>query len=104
MDTQRLDDIIIEGVKLSNIHREVEHYAKTRYTFFFHCELEDEDAVYALCKKAFKEGKDHIRFDGELGTCPEDNDRVVAIKDEEVAVIDKKGCNWAYIVDEGNGK
>ena len=108
MAFQKLDDIEINGVKLSNIYRQTEYYDRTsgyNYTFYFHCDLEDEDAVYDLCKKAFKEGKNHVRYNGDISTYAVDHDRVLPIKDiegEEELEYDKKGCNWIYVVKEGN--
>jgi|GEM_PF-4021883 len=104
MAFQKLDDIEINGAKLSNIYRQTEDYADTNactYTFYFHCDLEDEDAIYDLCKKAFEEGKNHAKDDGTAGVCKAGHDRVLPIKDDGVdmgVAYDKKGCNWVYIV------
>lgn len=104
MEFQELKDIEINGVKLSNIHRQIEDYGDTNactYTFYFHCDLEDEDAIYDLCKKAFEEGKNHAKDDGTAGVCKAGHDRVLPIKDDGVdmgVAYDKKGCNWVYIV------
>ena len=65
MAFQKLDDIEIDGVKITNIYRECEYYFRTsgyNYAFYFHCDLTDNDAVYDLCKKAFPEGKNLVEF------------------------------------------
>ncbi len=104
MAPQKLNDIEIDGVKITNIYREAEYYFRTsgyNYEFYFHCDLTDADAVYDLCKKAFPEGKDHVkRRPGNIGTYAVDNDRVSALTPE--AEYFEKGCNWAYYVNEGN--
>ena len=109
MAFQKLDDIEIDGVKITNIYRECEYYFRTsgyNYEFYFHCDLTDEDAVYDLCKKAFPEGKNHVRDDGSIGTYAVDNDRVVALTGKPSTAQNqeyfKKGCNWKYYVNEGN--
>lgn len=110
MAFQKLDDIEIDGVKITNIYREAEYYFRTsgyNYEFFFHCDLTDADAVYDLCKKAFPEGKGHVKWRaGDIGTYAMDNDRVSALApDSHVAErveYYKKGCNWVYSVREGN--
>ena len=63
----KLPDIEINAVKITNINQEADYYFRTsgyNYVFYFHCDLEDEDAVYELCKKAFPEGKDHVKHNG----------------------------------------
>ena len=109
MAFQRLEDIEIDGVKITNIYRECEYYFRTsgyNYTFFFHCDLTDADAVYDLCKKAFPEGKDHVKYDGTIATYAVDHDRVFALSPEpstrENAEYYEKGCNWKYYINEGN--
>ena len=109
MAFQKLDDIEIDGVKITNIYRECEYYFRTsgyNYVFFFYCDLTDEDAVYDLCKKAFPEGKNHVKYDGSIGTYSVDHDRVFALTSnsstKENKEYFKKGCNWKYYVNEGN--
>lgn len=109
MAFQKLDDIEIDGVKITNIYRECEYYFRTsgyNYVFYFHCDLTDNDAVYDLCKKAFPEGKNHVKYDGTIGTYAVDHDFVSMLTsqsniDEQVKFF-KKGCNWTYYVREGN--
>ena len=103
----KLPDIKIDGVKITNIYREAEYYDRTsgyNYDFYFRCDLEDEDAVYALCKEAFPEGKDHVRRDGTIGTYAIDNDYVMTLNPDNKYhdPYVKLGCNWLYRVREGN--
>ena len=111
MAFQKLDDIEIEGINITNIYRECEYYYRTsgyNYVFYFHCDLTNEDAVYDLCKKAFPEGKNHVKYDGSIGTYAVDHDRVKALTSEtancsaEHMEHFKNGCNWVYYVNEGN--
>ncbi len=109
MALQKLKDIEIDGVKITNIYRKAEYYFRTsgyNYEFYFHCDLTDEDAVYDLCKKAFPEGKDHVKYDGSIGTYAVDHDCVCALTGKssipENEKCFKKGCNWVYSVREGN--
>ena len=110
MAFQKLEDIEIDGIKITNIYRECEYYFRTsgyNYVFCFHCDLADENVVYDLCKKAFPEGKDHVKNDGTIGTYAVDHDEVIAIGPESKNAwrygdCIKKGCNWAYYVNEGN--
>ena len=101
MAFQKLNDIEIDGVKITNIYREAEYYFRTsgyNYEFYFHCDLTDADAVYDLCKKAFPEGKDHVKWRaGDIGTYAMDNDCVSALAPDshiaERVEYFKKGCN-----------
>ena len=111
MAFQKLDDIEIEGIKITNIYRECEYYYRTsgyNYIFYFHCDLADKDAVYDLCKKAFPEGKDHVRYDGNYYTYAVDHDDIMELTSETADNNEKnaehfdKGCNWVYYVNEGN--
>ncbi len=106
MAFKKLNDIEIDGVKITNVFMEAEYYPRTNgynYLFCFHCDLEDEDAVYELCKKAFPEGKNHVKYDGSIGTYAVDHDSVIAIGPESKNEwMYAKGCNWAYWVNEGN--
>ena len=111
MAFQKLNDIEIDGVKITNIYREAEYYFRTsgyNYVFYFHCDLTDNDAVYDICKKAFPEGKNHIKYDGSIGTYAVDHDRVNELTSETAkytetnAIYFNKGCNWVYYVNEGN--
>ena len=111
MAFQKLEDIDIDGVKITNIYREAEYYFRTsgyNYVFYFHCDLTDAEAVYGLCKKAFPEGKDHVRYDGSIGTYAVDHDDLRQLNSETANYISehmehfKKGCNWVYYVNEGN--
>ena len=110
MAFQRLDDIEIDGVKITNIYRECEYYHRTsgyNYIFCFCCDITDEDTMYNLCKKAFLEGKDHVKYDGTIGTYAVDNDQVRVIGPESnnarrYGECIERGCNWAYWVNEGN--
>ena len=110
MAFQKLDDIEIEGIKISNIYREREYYYRTsgyNYIFCFYCDVTDENAMYDLCKKAFPEGKGHVKYDGSIGTYAVDHDEVRAIGPETAnkwiyGDCIGKGCNWAYWVNEGN--
>ena len=46
-----------------------------------------------------------IKKDGSIGTYTVDNDRVLKVRepyDEEEAECVKQGCNWMYLVREGN--
>lgn len=111
MGFQKLDDMEIDGVKITNIYRKCEYYFRTsgyNYVFYFHCDLMDENAVYNLCKKAFPEGKNHVKYDGSIGTYAVDHDSVSMLTaekakcTEEHAKYFEKGCNWIYYVNEGN--
>lgn len=109
MSFQKLDDVEIDGVKITNIYRKCEYYFRTsgyNYVFYFHCDLTDKDAVYDLCKKAFPEGKDHVKYDGSIGAYAVDHDRVLMLTEKPSTAenVDyfEKGCNWAYYVNEGN--
>ncbi len=104
MGFQKLDDIEIDGVKITNIYRGCEYYFRTsgyNYVFYFRCDITDENTIYELCKKAFPEGKNHIKYDGSIGTYAVDHDRVQKLTSENAEYF-KKGCNWVYYVNEGN--
>lgn len=103
-----LEDKIVDGIKIANIYHHAEYYFRTsgyNHIFYFHCDLDDEDAVYNLCKKAFPEGKDHVKYDGSQAAYSVDHDLVKMIKipfNEEEKTFLEKGCNWLYRVNEGN--
>ena len=104
---QRLPDQNIDGVAITQIYRHAEYYYRTsgyNYTFIFRCDLSDENEVYNLCKKAFPEGKNHIKDDGSIGTYAVDHDfvRKISLKRQEEREFSEKGCNWVYLVREGN--
>ncbi len=104
---KQLPDKTIDGVKITNIHMDADYDFRTsgyNYDFYFHCDLKDEDAVYALCKKAFPEGAGHVRYDGGIGTYAVDHDRVIKLSptNDYHAPFVKLGCNWGYLVKEGN--
>lgn len=106
---KKLDDIEIDGVKITNIYRGCDYYPRTNgynYDFYFHCDLNDKDEVYDLCKKAFPEGVNHVKWKNTLDTYAVDHDFVSMLTsqsniDEQVKFF-KKGCNWTYYVREGN--
>lgn len=82
MSFQKLNDIIMEGIKITNIYRECEYYYRTsgyNYIYFFYCEITDKDIIYNLCKKIFPEGKSHVKYDGTIGTYVVDHDEVISI-------------------------
>ena len=100
---RHLEDIEIDGVSLTAIYVKATYYFRTsgtNYEFAFHCDLEDEDKLYDVCKKAFEVGKNHVKYDGSIATYAQDHDFVTKIiKDQELL---EAGCNWYYIVHEGN--
>lgn len=104
---QRLEDRVCDGVLVANIYRKAAYCHRTNgcnYDFLFYCERMDPDEVYALCKKLFKEGEGHIRYDGTIATFAADHDFVAEIlcsRDGEKEFCEE-GCNWRYAVREGN--
>ena len=111
MAFQKLDDIEIDGVKLTEVYRKCEYYHRTsgyNYVFCFHCDVTDKDTMYEICKKAFPEGKNHAKYDGSIGTYAVDHDDVKQIgpdNNNNTWIYEEcigKGCNWAYWVNEGN--
>ena len=108
MGFQKIDDIEVDGVKITNIYRECEYYYRTsgyNYIFCFHCDITDKNVMYELCKKAFLEGAGHVRYDGTISTYAIDNDEVLSIGPNTKGKCEQftsKGCNWAYYVNEGN--
>lgn len=98
-DYKRLDDIEIDGVKLTNIYQKESYVYRTsgyNYYTYFHCDIDDKEEMVKILKKAFPYTKNHVEYDGSIGTYAVDHYTINKVEDNDY------GVNWEYNAFEGN--
>lgn len=96
---QRLEDINLDGVKITNIYQKTSYVYRTsgyNYYIYFHCDLNDEEEIVTILKKAYKYFEQHVKYDGSIGTYAVDHYTIDKVEKNEY------GVNWWFRAFEGN--